>query len=58
MACSRKSSFDLMKKFFRIWLEGARHRDLLSLLELIREELRRRSYTLAYRVTKKGPDRD
>lgn len=58
MARSRKRSFDLMKKFFRIWLEGARHRDILSLLELIRDELRRRSYTLAYRMTKKGPGRD
>lgn len=42
--------FRYMEAFFKTWLEGARHRGIPRLLELVREELARHGYTLTYEV--------
>lgn len=50
-----EDSFRYMRKLFNIWLEGARYRDILRLLYLIREELSRRAYTLSYAIHREHP---
>ncbi len=44
-----------MESLFRTWLEGARDREVLRLLELVRDELDRRGYTLTYEVKRRRP---
>jgi hypothetical protein len=45
-----------MESLFKTWLEMARHREILRLLELVREELDRQGYTLRYEVHRRRPE--
>ncbi len=50
-----RDPFRLMAEFFQMWLSGARHREILRLLELVGEELARRGYALTHEVRRHRP---
>ncbi len=53
MVRSHQDSFRHMSRLFKIWLKGARYRQILRLLDLIQEELSHRGYTLSCAVHRK-----
>lgn len=54
MAKHSDDSFRYMESLFRAWLEMARQREILRLLELVEKEFHRRGYRLTYEVNR-GP---
>lgn len=53
-----EDAFRHMESLFHTWLEGARDREILRLLELFREELGRRGQLLRYQVRQRSEQGD
>jgi hypothetical protein len=51
----RGDPFGAMEQLLKTWLEMARHREVLRVLELVKDELHRRGYTLSYEVKRGRP---
>ncbi len=52
-----KDSFWAMEELLKRWLDGARDQEIWRVLDLVREELRRRGYELVYEVRPRRPEK-